>query len=99
MRLPENQQGILVEQVLYDSPADRAGLRGSFKPLLIQGTPVLVGGDILLIVDEQPLTHMDDLVEVIQQAQPGQQVTFTLLRAGKLLRLTATLTAPPTTTP
>lgn len=99
MRLPAGQQGVLVEQVDADSPADRAGLRGSYKPTTIQGQRVLVGGDIIISADDQPVTQMDDLTAFVQQAQPGQEVRLTLLRDGKQVQVTVVLGEPPTSTP
>jgi S1-C subfamily serine protease len=95
MQFSEDQRGVLVEQVMHKSPADHAGIRGGYKPMIIQGERVLVGGDVLVAVDEQPLTQMDDLRAFIQQAQPGQKITVSLLRHGKPMRVVVTLTAPP----
>jgi S1-C subfamily serine protease len=95
MNLPETQSGILVEQVQAGSPADKAGLQGSFKPVLINGQRVLVGGDILTAIDGQTLNTLDDLKSYVQNAKPGQEVKLTILRDGKEQTLTATLEAHP----
>ncbi|MBI3175747.1 MAG: PDZ domain-containing protein [Chloroflexi bacterium] len=95
MNLPENQSGILVEQVQAGSPADQAGLQGSFKPLLINGTRVLVGGDVITAIDGTPIAAFDDLQAFMQTAKPGQQVKLTILRDGKEQTLTVTLAAHP----
>jgi len=95
MNLPDNQTGVLVEQVQAGSPADKAGLQGSFKPVLINGQRVLVGGDVITAIDGKPLSTFDDLLAYMQTAKPGQQVALTILRDGKQQTLTATLTAHP----
>jgi S1-C subfamily serine protease len=95
MNLTDNQTGVLVEQVQAGSPADKAGLQGSFKPVLINGQRVLVGGDVIIAINDQPVNSFDDLTTFIQTAQPGQQVTITVLREGKQQTLTATLTEHP----
>jgi S1-C subfamily serine protease len=95
MNLPETQTGVLVEQVQAGSPADKAGLQGSFKPVLINGQRVLVGGDILTAVDGKALATFDDLKAYIQNAKPGQEVKLTLLRDGKEQTLTVTLAEHP----
>jgi len=89
--LSADQEGILVEQVELGSPADEAGLRGSYKPTLIAGHRLAVGGDVIIAVDDQPLSQMEALQTVIQQAQPGQEITLTLLRAGKQIEVPLTL--------
>jgi S1-C subfamily serine protease len=95
MNLSDNQTGVLVEQVQAGSPADKAGLQGSFKPVLINGQRVLVGGDILTAIDGKPIATFDDLQAYMQAARPGQQATLTILRDGKEQTLTATLTQHP----
>lgn len=95
MSLPENQAGVLVEQVQSGSPADKAGLKGSFKPVLVNGQRVLVGGDVITAVDGKHIATFDDLQAFMQAATPGQQVTLTILRDAKEQTLTTTLEEHP----
>ena len=95
MNLPDNQMGLLVEQVQVGGPADQAGLQGSFKPVLINGQRVLIGGDVITAIDGKSLTSFDDLQAFLQNAKPGQQVKLTILRDGKEQTLTATLAEHP----
>lgn len=99
MNLPGNQSGILVGQVEVDSPADQAGLRGSYKPVTINGQQVLVGGDVIIAVDGQPIAQIEDLQTFLNQARPAQQATFTILRDGKQMQISITLGELPTATP
>ncbi|RME48191.1 MAG: PDZ domain-containing protein [Chloroflexi bacterium] len=91
MNLPPNQQGVLVERVERGSPADLAGIQGSYKPMTINGRRLLVGGDIIIAMDDTPVTRMEDLQALVQQAQPGQESVLTLLRNGKQVQVTVTL--------
>lgn len=95
MSLPEGQSGILVEQVQAGSPADKAGIQGSFKPVLINGQRVLVGGDVITSIDNHPVVTFEELQAFMQSAKPGQQVNLAVLRDGKELTLTATLAEHP----
>ena len=95
MDLPSNQGGVLVEQVQKGSPADDAGLRGSFQPVTINGQRTLVGGDVIVAVDDQPIARFEDLGSYLQHSDPGQSVTLTLLREGKQVELTVTLASRP----
>jgi serine protease Do len=95
MDLPEDQTGVLVEQVEVDSPADEAGLRGSYKPAIVEGERLLVGGDVIIALDDEPVAHLEDLQTLISQAEPGQEVTVTLLRDGEELMVPVTLTERP----
>ncbi len=95
MNLPDNQTGLLVEQVQAGGPADQSGLQGSFKPVLINGQRVLIGGDVITTIDGQSLASFDDLQAFLQNAKPGQEVKLTILRDGKEQTLTATLAEHP----
>ena len=95
MNLPDNQTGLLVEQVQAGGPADQAGLQGSFKPVLINGQRVLIGGDVITAIDGKSLASFDDLQAFLQNAKPGQQVQLTILRAGSEQTLKATLAEHP----
>ena len=95
MNLPEDQKGVLVEQVMNGSPADKANLRGSYKPIQIEGQPVLVGGDVIVGIDERPIREMRDLLAAIGRSRPGDTITLDVLRDGKKERVPWTLTALP----
>jgi len=97
MDLSENQPGVLVGQVQAGSPAEEAGLRGSYMPATINGQSLLVGGDIITALDDQPVSRMEDLQGLIRQAEPGQKVTLTILRDGQQLQVPVTLGERPET--
>ena len=91
MGLPTDQQGVLVEQVQVGSPADKAQLNGSFKSAQINGQTIAVGGDVITAIDNQSVTSLQDLQSYLAQANPGQQVTLTVLRDGKEVSVPVTL--------
>jgi serine protease Do len=91
MGLRDTQQGVLVVNVQQGSPADRAGLRGSYKPATINGEQMLIGGDIIIAFDNQPITSFEDLQAALAQSQPGQKVTLSIIREGKTMQIEVTL--------
>lgn len=95
MNLDADQQGVLVQQVEANSPADEAGLRGSFKPVELNGEQVLVGGDVITELNGKALTSVEELRDGIQQYQPGDEVTLTIIRDGKQDEVTVTLAERP----
>ena len=95
MDLPETQTGVLVGEIVSGSPADEAGLRGSYKPVTIGGRRLLVGGDVIVAWDGQPVTRMEELQALVSEADVGQEVTLTVLRDGGEHRLEVTLGEPP----
>jgi hypothetical protein len=81
-QLPQlhRDQGVLVTQVLADSPADKAGLRRN---------------DILLQYDDTKLHDCDDLVRLLQGDKAKRTVKLTLLRGGKETTVEAVLALGP----
>ena len=99
MNLPEDQQGILVQRVEVGSPADQAGLRGSDKPVTINGLSIRVGGDVITAIDSQNITTVNELQVFLMKAVPGQIITLSILRDGKQVDLPLVLTQKPGQTP
>ncbi len=96
MGLSSDQTGVLVEEVTSGSPADDAGLRGSFRPVTVNGERILIGGDIIVGWEGKAITSADDLQQALSQVQPGDSVTLTVLRGSTERDLTVTLAARPT---
>ncbi len=96
MDLPENQRGILVIDVTLNSPADKAGVKGSTKEAEIEGRTVRVGGDVITAIDGQPVREFDDLAAYLaSNASVGQKVTLNILRNGQEHAIEVTLAARP----
>lgn len=89
--LDAKTQGVLVFGVAQNGPADQAGLRGGSKAVEVEGQQVAIGGDVITAIDGDQITSLDDLVSWLNEAEPGQKVTLTILRDGKELELTVTL--------
>ena len=81
-QLPQlhRDQGVLITQVLADSPADKAGLRRN---------------DIVLQYDDKKIHDCDDLVRLLQGDKAERTVKLTLLRGGKETTIKAALALGP----
>lgn len=77
LQLPPDQ-GVLVQNILIDSPADKAGLDKD---------------DIIVTLDDQPVTGFLTLTRMIQAAPAGQDVTFGVIQSGRLNNVTVRLEA------
>lgn len=82
MKLPEGTRGALVVDVTKDSPADRAGLRGSDKILKVEGEEYQLGGDVIVSINGQPVKEMDDLITyLVENARPDDTVILEVIHA------------------
>lgn len=82
------RNGVLVSSVIENSPAEQAGLRGGNAEdvISIRGIPVRIGGDIIIAVNGQPVTDIDDLLEyLVQNTSPGDLITLTVYRDNQTL--------------
>jgi S1-C subfamily serine protease len=82
LNLPVSE-GVIVQSVVKDGPADKAGLEAGDTSATINGQQVRLGGDIITEVDGKKLAGMDELIEVIQDSKPGDQLELTILRSGQ----------------
>jgi S1-C subfamily serine protease len=92
MDLPADQDGALVIEVVEDSPAEEAGLQGSDETITRNGAALQVGGDVVVAIDAQQVSTMDDLiVYLVEEARPDQRVTLTVLRDSEERTVEVTL--------
>jgi len=79
--------GFLITEVAKGSPADEAGVRGGSKTMkLSDGRVIKVGGDVILAVNGVKIIGLADLLAYLEEyTKPGDRVTLTLFREGKLL--------------
>jgi len=96
MKLDAGQRGALVEEILPNGPAEKAGLQGSNQQVTIEGSTTKVGGDVITAIDSQPVVEMNDLIAYLARStKVDQKVTLTLLRNGKQETVDVTLAARP----
>jgi|GEM_PF-763482 len=67
--------GVIVDDVIEESPADKAGIKK---------------GDIILKIDGEEITDMDDLHYMVKK-NPGREVKIEVLRKGKKKTLSVKL--------
>ncbi len=99
MDLLAGQQGVLVAEVIGNTAADRAGLRGGNQVVEIDGQQVQIGGDVIVAVDGEAIARFEELKAYLVQAEPGSETTFTLLRDGDEVTVDVMLGEPPESMP
>ena len=88
--------GLLVARVHRDSPAAQAGIRGADRETFISRRRILVGGDIIIAIDDVPIVSADDVDAFLaEEARPGQTVTVEFLHARETRQVTIQLVEEP----
>ncbi|MCB9434358.1 MAG: PDZ domain-containing protein [Ardenticatenaceae bacterium] len=94
--LSRDQLGVLVGEVVPNSPADAANLHGSDRQVEMDGEQVMVGGDVVTAVNGEPIHSMDDLITYLSRfGKVGDTITLTILRDGETQTVDVTLQARP----
>ena len=97
LALGKELRGALIGEVVPRTPAARAGLQGASRDSgtdLVGICPDRAGGDLIIAIDEQPVTAFDDILIYLERyTSPGTTITLTVLRDGETLDIEATLAA------
>jgi len=88
--------GWLIVQVMEDGPAYKAGLRGGTRRVYIAGEQILIGGDIIVAINNRKVTGIDDLSSYLEEhTMPGQTVNLTIIRDNNKMNIQVKLGARP----
>jgi putative serine protease PepD len=93
-KLPVDE-GVLVVSVVEGSPADRAGLKGGDKQVIVEGTSYVLGGDIVTTANGEPVAGPDDLRRLIMENDPGDSMTLDIRRGDSQRTVVVTLGRQP----
>ena len=88
--------GFLIITVVENSPASKAGLIGSEKTIQVEGIDYLIGGDIILSVDEIDVRKIADILIHLQRAKSvGDEMVLEILRDNRTTDITIILQERP----
>jgi S1-C subfamily serine protease len=90
MGLPADY-GVLILSVIPGGPADRAGLRGGSEKAYLGNTPIMLGGDLIVRIDDQEIEDQQDIAHVMNQHHTGDRVKVTYYRGKNKVEATVTL--------
>jgi S1-C subfamily serine protease len=97
LKLPVDQ-GVLINEVVKGGPADEAGLRGGDTSATIEGASMRLGGDVVTEVDGRKISGMEEIINAVNAASPGDEMELTLDRDGETKTVTVTLGVRPDST-
>lgn len=88
------EEGVLVGRVAEGSSAARAGIRGGDRRVFAGNVPLIIGGDILVEIDGEPVRRTRDLDRILQNKRPGDQAEFVYVRNGERIARQVELAGP-----
>ncbi len=92
----QEARGFLVINVVEGGPADMAGIQGGNILAQIGGSEIVLGGDIILAVDNVSVRKIDDLLGYLEAStEVGKTITLTIWRDSEIRQLNAILGARP----
>jgi 2-alkenal reductase len=96
MSLPNNMNGVVVQEVVSGGPAAQAGLRGPTNIQVVDGQRVPGSADIITAINGSPVSGMPALVSYLAaNTKPGDTVNLTVWRNGQQINIPVTLSARP----
>jgi S1-C subfamily serine protease len=83
--------GVLVIDLIADGPAERAGIKGGFVLADINGTPVEIGGDVIVKINDTVIPNVNALNEFVEKKDIGDIIQVTVIRQGQPLKIPITV--------
>jgi len=83
--------GLLIIQVIPGGSADLAGLRGGTERAYLGNTPIMLGGDLIVAIDDQKVQDEDDLAQMMNNHRAGDTVKVTIYRGKKKIEVSVAL--------
>jgi S1-C subfamily serine protease len=83
--------GLLIIGVVPGSSADEAGLRAGTERAYLGNTPIMLGGDLIVAIDDQKIQDQDDLTQMMNNHRAGDTVKITIYRGKKKMDVQVSL--------
>jgi S1-C subfamily serine protease len=91
--------GVLIEQVTSGGPADNAGMKAGTDQVAIDGSQVIVGGDVVIAIDGHRIIGSEEFSTYIEEnTRPNQTIDLTVIRDNQALHLHVLLGVRPSAT-
>ncbi|HYM77936.1 MAG TPA: trypsin-like peptidase domain-containing protein [Candidatus Dormibacteraeota bacterium] len=83
--------GLLIIQVSPGGSADQAGLRAGTERAYLGNIPIMLGGDLIVAIDDQRVDNEQDLTQMMNDHRAGDSVKITIYRGKKKIDVTVSL--------
>lgn len=74
--------GVMVVKVFPKGPADKAGLKGGNTRAQVGNNIIVVGGDVLVKMNGEPVSDADLVIRKVRRMRPGDRVELELIHWG-----------------
>lgn len=85
------EKGFLVIDVLRNSSAEDAGIRGGYISSNINGNQIELGGDIIIGIENVTIGSVEDIRKALSTKQVGDTVQLTVYRDNRTVEIPVTL--------
>jgi len=83
--------GLLIIGVVPGSSADQAGLRAGTERAYLGNIPIMLGGDLIVAIDDQKVEDQDDLTQMMNNHRAGDSIKVTIYRSKKKMDVQVSL--------
>lgn len=89
------KEGIMISRVSRNSPAEKAGLKGADRAVIVGNMRFPIGGDIIIEIAGQKITSVEELVRTVRQHRVGETIPVVIMRGNEKLTINVTLEESP----
>ncbi len=83
--------GFLVAKVGPNDSFDRAGVHGGRQTYLVGNSMMILGGDLIVEIDGQPIDSKARLDRIVDNKRPGESILVKLYRQNQMTQIRVTL--------
>ena len=83
--------GVLIVEAAPGGAAERAGLHGGSQRAYIGNIPVMIGGDLIVAIDGEQISDLQDLSNAMNRHKAGDTVTVTVYRGKRKMDIKVVL--------
>jgi len=87
--------GVLVATVRPDTGAAQAGVKAATDQITVEGESWPAGGDVIVKADDQPISTVERLIDLIASKQPGDKISIEVVRGTSRRTMTVKLGRQP----
>ena len=83
--------GLLIIGVVSGGSAEQAGLHAGTERAYLGNTPIMLGGDLIIAIDDEKIQDQDDLTQMMNNHRAGDTVKVTIYRSKKKMDVQVSL--------